>query len=115
VPQFILSPAHVTGVHPPRHTLLVQVCPNGQVPQSSVPPQPSEAVPELKLLLMHVACGTQQTLLMRGSAFGRFPQLSFAANAPRRISYRLCLMNASAFSVTTLSRRGGPGRRLAKS
>ena len=33
VPQFISSPAHVWGVHPLPHTLLVQVCPDGQVPE----------------------------------------------------------------------------------
>src|SRR5262249_10128281 len=53
VPQFMPSPAHVTGVQPPVHTLFVQVCPAGQVPQSRVPPQPSEAVPQLKRLLIH--------------------------------------------------------------
>jgi hypothetical protein len=75
VPQFMPSPAHVTGVQPPPQTLLVQVCPAAQTPQSSVPPQPSEAVPQLKPRFVHVV-GMQQTLLMHVSPFVQPPQLS---------------------------------------
>lgn len=54
LPQFLPWAAQVVGVHDALHTLLMQLWPEGQEPQPSVPPQPSEALPQLKPSPEHV-------------------------------------------------------------
>lgn len=61
-PEASAAPVHVRscvhelgpGLVPAPHTLPVQVWPLGQVPQVSVPPQPSEIVPQVALCEAHV-------------------------------------------------------------
>jgi len=68
----------VFGVQLLVQTLLVQVCPLAQVPQLSVPPQPSAALPHLKPSPAQVF-GVQllvQTLLVQVCPLAQVPQLS---------------------------------------
>jgi hypothetical protein len=100
VPVQVRSCPHVPGPAevPEPHTLLVQLCPLGQVPQLKVPPQPSEMIPQVAPLAeqvvgVQVPPGQAATGLSAGVGQSLYPNpaalVNVAANCAQPLSHVL--------------------------